>query len=76
MDAQLDLYAYIGRLEQLVRDQMAKIDQLRSEIDRLVDWIMGSKDALATLQSVYNNPASTENNRIKAASARENLTKH
>jgi hypothetical protein len=25
MDAQLDPYAYIGRLEQLVRDQMATI---------------------------------------------------
>ena len=48
---------------------MAKIDQLRSEVDGLVDWIMGSKDALTTLQQVYLSPTSTENTRIKAASA-------
>jgi len=50
MDAQLDPYAYIGRLEQLVRDQMAKIDQLRSEVDGLVSWINGDKDALHCLR--------------------------
>jgi hypothetical protein len=48
---------------------MAKIDQLRSEVDRLVSWINGDRDALHCLQSVYNNPASTENNRIRAAAA-------
>jgi hypothetical protein len=69
MDAQLDPYAYIGRLEQLVHDQMAKIDQLRSEVDQLVGWINGDKDALHCLQSVYNDPTATENNRIKAAAA-------
>jgi hypothetical protein len=35
------MHSSIGRLEQLVRDQMAKIDQLRSEVDGLVDWING-----------------------------------
>jgi hypothetical protein len=69
MDAQIDPYAYIGRLEQLVRDQMAKIDQLRSEVDGLLGWINGDKDALHRLQSVYNDPTATENNRIKAAAA-------
>jgi hypothetical protein len=69
MDAQLDPYAYIGRLEQPVRDQMAKIDQLRSEVDGLVSWINGDKDALHCLQAVYNDPASSQNNRIKAAAA-------
>jgi hypothetical protein len=69
MDAQLDPYAYIGRLEQLVRDQMAKIDQLRSEVDRLVSWINGDTDALHCLQSVYNNANTSEANRIKAAAA-------
>jgi hypothetical protein len=69
MDAQLDPYAYIDRLEQLVRDQIAKIDQLHSEVDGLLGWINGDADALHALQSVYNNPASSESNRIKAAAA-------
>jgi hypothetical protein len=43
---------------------MAEIDKLRTENKRLIDWIMGDADALTCLQSVYNNPASSEGNRI------------
>jgi hypothetical protein len=57
----LDKYEYI------IRAQMTEIDKLRTENKRLVDWIMGDADALTCLQSVYNNPASSEGNRIKAA---------
>jgi hypothetical protein len=56
----LDKYEYI------IRAQMTEIDKLRTENKRLVDWIMGDADALTCLQSVYNNPASSEG-WIKAA---------
>jgi hypothetical protein len=69
MDAQTDPRQYIDRLEYALRAQMAKIDELRAENKRLVDWIMGDADALTCLQAVYNNPASSEGNRIKAAAA-------
>jgi hypothetical protein len=69
MDAQTDARQYIDRLEYALRAQMAKIDELRAENKRLVDWIMGDADALTVLQSVYNSPASSEGNRIKAAAA-------
>jgi hypothetical protein len=61
--AKLDKYEYI------IRAQMTEIDKLRTENKRLVDWIMGDADALTCLQAVYNNPASSEGNRIKAAAA-------
>jgi hypothetical protein len=67
--AQMDPKQYIGRLEYALRAQKAKIDELRGEIDRLVSWIMGDKDALTCLQSVYNDPNVGEANRIKAAAA-------
>jgi hypothetical protein len=59
----------LSRFECVIRLQMTEIDTLRSEVKRLVDWIMGDADALTILQSVYNNPASSEGNRIKAAAA-------
>ena len=55
--------------ECVIRLQMAEIDKLRAENKHLVDWIMGDSDALTVLQSVYNNPASSEGNRIKAAAS-------
>jgi len=60
---------YIERLEFACRAQMDKINELRAENKRLVDWIMGDADAHTCLQAVYNNPASSEGNRIKAAAA-------
>jgi hypothetical protein len=69
MDAQVDPYAYIGQLEQLVHEQMAKIDQLQSEVEGLVSWINGDADALHCLQAIYNNADTSEANRIKAAAA-------
>ena len=59
----------IARLEYTVREQMALIEQMRAEIDRLVDWIMGDKDALTCLQAVYNDATASEGNRIKAAAS-------
>ena len=47
----------------------AERDQLRAEIKQLVDWVMGDRDALVCLQSIYNDPSAPENSRIKAASA-------
>jgi hypothetical protein len=55
--------------ECVIRLQMAEIDKLRVENKRLIDWIMADADALTTLQAVYQNPQSSEGNRIKAAAA-------
>ena len=67
MDAQsqTDAQQHIERCKDVIRRQMAKIDELHAEIDRLVSWIMAHTDALTCLQAVYNSPTSTENNRIK-----------
>jgi len=59
----------IARLEYTIREQMALMEQMQAEIDRLVDWIMGDRDALTCLQAVYNDTTASEGNRIKAASA-------
>jgi hypothetical protein len=59
----------IAQLEYVIREQMAEIDQLRAEVDGLVDWIAGEKDALSALQAVYVDPRSTPTNRIRAASS-------
>jgi hypothetical protein len=70
MDAQpQDAQQHIQRCEDVIRRQMDVIREQRAEIDRLVSWIMADTDALTCLQAVYNDPAATENNRIKAASA-------
>src|SRR6516165_3382209 len=68
--AKLDEYEYI------IRAQMTEIDRLRAKYDsavdenkRLIQWINGESDALTCLQAVYNNPASSEGNRIKAAAS-------
>jgi hypothetical protein len=55
--------------EYIIELQIAEIAKLRAENQRLIDWIMGDADAHTVLQSVYNNPASSEGNRIKAAAA-------
>jgi hypothetical protein len=59
----------IARLEYTVREQRALMEQMQAEIDRLVDWIMGDKDALTCLQAVYNDTTASEGNRIKAAAS-------
>jgi hypothetical protein len=69
MNAQMDPKQYINRLEYALRAQMAKINELRSEIDRLVAWINGDRDALTCLQAVYNDPNASEGNRIRAAAS-------
>ena len=59
----------IAQLEYVIREQMAEIDQLRAEVDGLVDWIAGEKDALSALQAAYVDPRSTPTNKIRAASS-------
>jgi hypothetical protein len=70
MDAQqTDAQQHIQRCGYVIRRQMAVIKEQRAEIDRLVSWIQGDADALRCLQAVYNDPAASDNNRIKAAAA-------
>ena len=59
----------IARLEHVIREQMAEIDQLRGEVAALVDWIAGEQDALSALQAAYVDPRSTPTNKIRAASS-------
>src|SRR6516165_7216075 len=59
----------IAQLEYVIREQMAEIDQLRAEVDGLVDWIAGEKDALSALQAAYVDPRSTPTNKIRAAAS-------
>jgi hypothetical protein len=67
---------HIAQLEQVVRDQMAAIDELRAlvkvkdaELDELVAWIAGGADAHAALQALYADPRSSPAIKTKAASA-------
>ena len=70
MDAQpQDPQQHIQRCEYVIRKQMDVIKQQRAEIDRLIAWINGDRDALTCLQSVYNDPSASEGSRIKAAAA-------
>ena len=57
------------RYEYVLDAQMVEIDKLRAEVKRLLDWIMGDADAHTCLQAVYNDPAASQTNRVKAASA-------
>lgn len=59
----------LARAEYVVKLQMAEIDRLRAEVDRLLGWINGDGDALTALQSIYLNPDESSANRVKAASA-------
>ena len=55
------------RYEHVIKLQMAEISKLRSENKQLLDWILGTTDALTCLQAIYNNPESSEFSKIKAA---------
>jgi hypothetical protein len=68
-EQQTDAQQHIQRCEYVIRKQMDVIKQQRAEIDRLVSWIQGDRDALHCLQQVYNNPGTSEGNRIRAAAA-------
>ena len=59
----------IAQLEYVIREQMREIDQLRAEVDGLVDWIAGGQDALSALQAAYVDPRSTPTNKIRAAAS-------
>ena len=51
----------------VLREAMAEIAQLRAENEMLLNWITGNSDALTCLQAIYQNPASSEHTKIKAA---------
>jgi hypothetical protein len=66
----------IKDLAEVVKRQMAAIDQLkaenaglRAELDSFVAWAGGNDDALGVLQRFYSNPASSESERRQAAQA-------
>jgi hypothetical protein len=66
----------IAQLEYVIREQMAEIDRLRAVVDRqgheiedLVAWIGGEKNALSALQAVYVDPRTKPDLKVKAASA-------
>jgi hypothetical protein len=59
----------IAQLEYVIREQMREIDQLRAEVDGLVDWIQGEKDALSALRAAYIDPRTTQTNKIRAAAS-------
>jgi hypothetical protein len=68
---------HIVQLEHVVRTQMTAIDelrgqlgQLRTENQRLLNWIMGDEpDALTALQRVYSDPKTSVPDVIKSANA-------
>ena len=50
-----------------LQEAQAEIAKLRAENEQLLNWITGTSDALTCLQSIYQNPASSEHTKIKAA---------
>src|SRR5215472_11602322 len=54
------------RYEHVIKLQMAEIAKLRAENKHLLT-ITGESDALTCLQGIYQNPASSEYSKIKAA---------
>ena len=72
MDAKATIAEYDSALHTMLDENealRAERDGLRSEVDRLVEWIMGDRDALVCLQSIYNSPHADQGTRIKAAAA-------
>jgi hypothetical protein len=69
MISSMDAQQHIQRCEYVIRRRMDVIKQQREEIDRLVSWINGDRDALSCLQAVYNDANASESDRIKAAAA-------
>ena len=57
----------IPPLPAALREAMAEIAKLRAENEQLLNWITGDSDALTCLQAIYQNPASSEHTKIKAA---------
>ena len=55
------------RFEHVIKLQMAEIAKLCAENKQLLNWITGESDALTCLQGIYQNPASSEHSKIKAA---------
>ena len=57
--------AQLDEAEFVIREQMARIEDLTAEVERLKAGL----DAHGTLQQIYRNPDTAESNRIKAANA-------
>jgi hypothetical protein len=57
----------IPPLPAALQEAMAEIEKLRAENEQLLNWITGNSDALTCLQAIYQNPASSEHTKIKAA---------
>jgi hypothetical protein len=68
MAGKRELEAIIARQTQALRSQMAELEALRVENQRLHDCIATNHDALAVLQRVYSDPASPVSVTLKAAS--------
>ena len=72
LDAQKLIAEMDGALHTMLDENevlRAERDHLRAEVKRLVDWVMGDRDALHCLQSIYNSPHADQGTRIKAAAA-------
>ena len=63
------LKAQLTKAGHIVKMQVEEIDRLRAEVDRLVGWVTGERDALSALQVIYNDTEASEANRVKAAAA-------
>jgi hypothetical protein len=68
MASKAELESIVARQTQALRSQMAEIESLRVENQRLHDCIATNHDALAVLQRVYSDPASSVSVTLKAAS--------
>jgi len=72
LDAQKLIAEMDGALHTMLDENealRAERDQLRAEVKQLVDGVMGDRDALVCLQSIYNDVGADKGSRIKAAAA-------
>jgi hypothetical protein len=61
--------AKIDELQATITRQQAQIDRQSSEITDLVAFIEGDKDSLSVLQSLYLSPTASESMKLKASAA-------
>jgi hypothetical protein len=65
----MEMKELLDRCEYTIDYQRQEIDKLRTEVQRLLDWIMGDANAHTALQAVYNDPTASQANKVKAAAA-------
>ena len=68
MVSKSELETIIQRQTAVIKEQLARIAELESEVSRLNTAIATNHDALAVLQRVYSDPASPVSVTLKAAS--------